>query len=55
MSTPENLQPALRQYRHNCGDDALLIGFDYAETINAFEELEHRRYGSHHKQRGANY
>jgi len=31
-SAVEVLLPALRQYRHNCGGDELIPGYDYEET-----------------------
>lgn len=35
----ESLLPALRQYRHNSGDDTLITGYDYDETNRIVEAI----------------
>ena len=40
MSKPiSELDPALRQYRHNCGSEDLVHGYDYSETRRIFSRL----------------
>lgn len=39
METPEELQGALRQFKHNTGEDGFIFGFDHDETIRVFGRL----------------
>jgi len=39
MKIPEVLLGAIRQYRHNCGDNSFLTGFDKEETITIVNNL----------------
>ena len=39
-NTPEKLIPALRQYRHNIGDDSFVTGLDYEITCEVVNHLQ---------------
>jgi hypothetical protein len=38
--TPESLVPAIRQYKHNTGEDGFVFGYDKQETDSLVEQLE---------------
>jgi hypothetical protein len=42
MKVPKILYKAQRQYRHNIGDDTLISGFDFEETIKIVNGLLER-------------
>ncbi len=42
MKTPELLIPALRQYKHNTGEDGFVVGYDKKETNQIVSDLQNQ-------------
>jgi hypothetical protein len=40
MKTPKLLMAAIRQYKHNTGEDGFVIGYDLEETDKVVRDLQ---------------